>query len=215
MNKDLVLGLDISTSCTGLCLLEDDCSIPLLLHPLKFPKDVDFWDKVDFMKKEISEKLESYKSRIRLIVIEEPLKSFKQGFSSADTITTLIRMNGITSDHARLLTGTRPTYIHVGMARSLAGIKLKSGSESSYKDQIVDWVTQTKLPQLQWAKTKTGNFKPEVGDMCDSYVLALAGQSKDFEQALQKKVDDKKKRKDKIKKDKQAIFDFADELLSN
>lgn len=211
MEKKYVLGLDISTSCTGVCLMEDNNII--LLFPIKFSKDSSFWEKADQGKKELSDKLSQYKNKISSIIVEEPLKSFKSGFSSADTISTLIKMNGILSDHARTLTGVAPAYIHVGMARSLAGVKLKANKEDSYKEQIVDWVTGTKLPNFNWEKTKTGNFKPEVGDMCDAYVLALAGSSDKFDDSLEKKKQEKLKKKNKRKKEKEEMKETVVDLL--
>ena len=122
----LVLGLDVSTSCTGICILDADVTEPTngnhirLLDRIEFKKCKSFWDKADVVEKKLSE---FKNSGITEFCLEEPLLGFSKGMSSAATITTLMRFNGIASYIARCIFGTDPVYIAAASARKLAGVK--------------------------------------------------------------------------------------------
>ena len=60
------------------------------------------------------------------VFIEENLQSFRSGFSSAQTLSTLARFNGMVSQVCYSEFGIIPEYINVNSARKNLGIKIIS-----------------------------------------------------------------------------------------
>lgn len=87
----MILGLDISTSCTGVTILDYTGRV-VLNDYWKFKED-DMFDKLERAKKEIRELKKKYP--ITEVFVEESLQAFRPGFSSAKTILTLAKFNGI------------------------------------------------------------------------------------------------------------------------
>jgi Holliday junction resolvasome RuvABC endonuclease subunit len=170
-----ILGLDISTSIIGACVLDEQFNIIKLTH-IDFKKCKDFWEKVDFARDALSKIIDEYK--IDKFCVEEILLNFSPGFSSAGTIITLAKFNAIVSMIVREKLNTNPIYISASHARKLCGLKMLSKAKSggiSYKEQVVKYLTEGCLKHIEFPKTKTGKYKPFVGDLCDSFVMAKAG----------------------------------------
>ena len=176
----MVLGLDISTSCTGWCVLTSNGTlvemgyVPLIKHRDMFRKADSITDSLlgVLLRHPMSE-----------IVIEENLQAFRPGFSSARTLMTLARFNGIVSYICYHTLKIEPSFINVNMARRALGIKIvrKKDGGSPTKQQILDWVsTQLEGEDYKWPSKilKSGPRKGQVileqfcYDMADSYVIA-------------------------------------------
>src|SRR5690606_8993230 len=80
------------------------------------------WCTADRVLSGISELTKLY--HIDDLYIEEDLKKFKRGASSASTITTLAKINGIVSYNARCIMSTEPQHISAAIARSWCGVKI-------------------------------------------------------------------------------------------
>ncbi|MBG17554.1 MAG: hypothetical protein CMB77_04300 [Euryarchaeota archaeon] len=113
------------------------------------------------------------------IVIEENLQAFRPGLSSAKTIVTLARFNGVCTYIASEVFGINPEFMNVNAARKLVGIKINRKSKKSTKEQILEFV-QNKDSSLQWP-TKVLKSGPRRGnvilvkecyDMADAYIIA-------------------------------------------
>jgi hypothetical protein len=195
----IILGLDVSTSCTGLCVVDSDVtpdkqgSHILLLEAIEFKGCKTFWDKADRVKTSL-EKIElqffirhgahgnppvdGYRvgqDQIDRVVLEEPLMGFRPGMSSAQTITQLMRFNGIVSYIARNVFNKEPEYIGSAHARKLCGIKLQKTSVAGpQKEQVFSHMSQHDLSYVTWPVTKTGKTVPWSRDACDAYVIARA-----------------------------------------
>ena len=93
----MILGLDVSTSITGVSVINRKGDI-LLCEAIdtrnknKFPS---LLSKASFIKSKLREIKNTHK--IDEIYIEESLQSFRSGFSSAKTLSTLSKINGIVS----------------------------------------------------------------------------------------------------------------------
>ena len=74
----IALGLDISTSCIGICLLRENEI--LLLDHLDLKKYKTLWTKSDEFRIKITEILNSF-GKIDVLAIEEPLLGFSKGMS--------------------------------------------------------------------------------------------------------------------------------------
>lgn len=174
------LGLDISTSVVGVCVLDAASGKMLHLSHQKLTKYTDEYDKAD----NFDSSWIDLNWKIRKVYIEEAAKKFSPGFSSADTIMTLGRFNGILSYQVYSWTGIKPVMVNVRSARSRLSIKI------DYKDKTKD--TKTKVfevvssrnPSFPWLThtAKTGKFKGQIvydkvnQDMADAWVIARGGQ---------------------------------------
>ena len=167
----MILGLDISTSITG----------ATVIHSGKI-LETKFWDtrnkrhfptiyhKAQFIKNKIEEIKDKYE--ITHVYVEQSLHSFRSGFSSAQTLSTLSRFNGIISWVCWDMLKIEPTMIASTSARKRAGVSIKRGDNA--KEKVLQFVLDN-YPQITIEYTKHGNPKPGTLDMCDSIVIALAG----------------------------------------
>ena len=176
----MILGLDISTSCTGWCVLDSSGNL-IDMGMIGLAKKKSVYLKADCTRAVLKEIQSSYK--IEKVYIEENLQSFRTGFSSAKTLSTLARFNGIVSFISYETFGIEPVHINVNSARKSLGIKLvrkKDGGRPT-KDQVLDWVQLNTVFSWPIKKLKSGPRKgeeindPGCFDMADAYVISLAG----------------------------------------
>ena len=167
----MILGLDISTSITGVTVIQNGKIIDSYFldtrNKNKFPS---LYDKATL----IREKMTSLKERhnISNIYIEQSLHSFRSGFSSAQTLSTLSRFNGIVSWLCYEIFKIQPEMIAATSARKQAGVAIKRGDNA--KEKVLQFVIDN-YPNIKIQYTKHGNPKPGTLDMCDSIIIALAG----------------------------------------
>ena len=108
----MILALDISTSITGFCIFNKwDC---VHIGHIDLRKEKDFFKKVDLVKNKIEELHKKY--NFEDVAIEEAFQSFGRGLSSAKTLFTLAKFNGIIQYNVFSL-GIQPTVINVNNAR--------------------------------------------------------------------------------------------------
>ena len=113
-----------------------------------------------------------YGKQIGAVYIEQSLQSFRSGFSSAKTISTLARFNGIVSWLVFDQLQIKPEYIAATSARKLCGIKVSRGQKAK---QVVLKFLLDNEPSFVIDYTRNGNPKPESYDKADSIVIARAG----------------------------------------
>jgi hypothetical protein len=185
MNK-LIVGLDVSTSVTGFCVLDSslgnsqDGSHILHLDRIEFKGSETLWKKAD----KVAESLQDLKTKHHDVAwqlsLEEPLLGFQKGMSSAATITTLMRFNGIVSYIGRNIFGVEPEYISAAHARKLCGIKMQRTSVAgmSGKEQVFKYMSENDLKHVVWPKKKNGKDVDWSRDATDAYVIAHAASLK-------------------------------------
>lgn len=198
----MILGLDISTSITGITVLDKDGDI-ILNEAWDLRKYKDFFQKANYVSeqinsfhKKISPQSEEIKTRravgleklgpvptavpfmldpfsqVEAIYIEQSLQSFRSGFSSAKTLSTLARFNGVVSWMCYKSFAVEPKYIAATSARKLCGIKVPKGTKA--KQVVIKYIIDN-VPDVLIEYTKHGNPKPQCFDMADSWVIARAG----------------------------------------
>jgi len=163
----MILGLDISTSITGITLLDRDGKIVYNLA-VDTRKYKDFFEKAEVVEiaiKDLGIKPEQ-------IFIEQSLQTFRSGFSSAKTLSTLSRFNGVVSWLCYKIFAIKPQYIAATSARKQAGIKVPKGVKG--KQAVMKHVIDN-VPEVAIEYTRAGNPKPECFDKADSWVIARAG----------------------------------------
>ena len=165
----MILGLDISTSITGVTIIDDDGNV-ILNEAWDTRKYKNFFKKACV----IHGKLEdiSYKYKLTHIYIEQSLQSFRSGFSSAKTLSTLSRFNGVVSWMCYSFFNIEPEYIAATSARKKCGIKIPKGTKA--KQEVIKFVLDN-VPDVDIMYTKHGNPRPECFDKADSWVIANAG----------------------------------------
>tara|TARA_Y100000034_G_C6740085_1_gene328366 strand:+ start:28 stop:594 length:567 start_codon:yes stop_codon:yes gene_type:complete len=178
-----VLGLDVSTACTGWCVLHHDGTLAEM-NSIPLGKYKSVYKKAHAVSIALSDIVIRYD--IHRIYIEENLQSFRRGFSSAQTLSTLARFNGIVSLLAYQALDIEPVHINVNAARKCLGLKLisKKKGGAPTKQQVFEWVSgNISVVGYTWPhKTmKSGPRKgltvldPVAFDMADAYVIARAG----------------------------------------
>ena len=175
-----VLGLDISTSCTGWCILDGQCKIVEIGY-IDLSKTKGIFKKSAEVESKI---LEIFKKHsIERIFIEENLQSFRSGFSSASTISTLAKFNGIVSFICYKTFKIEPEFFNVNAARKILGIKLvrKKDGGLPTKEQLMMWAKENIDYKWPVKKLKSGPRKgitvpdPRSYDMVDAYIVSHAG----------------------------------------
>jgi Holliday junction resolvasome RuvABC endonuclease subunit len=182
----MVLGIDISTSITGFAILDKDGelvyseSIDLRKYKTIFRKSVEIKEKIlDIFEEFVVDNY--HEDIVDHIYIEQSLHMFMRGKSSAKTLSTLTRFNGIVSWLIYELFEIEPEYIGATSARKHAGIRVPRGQKA--KEVVMKFLLDNE-PKFVIEYTTQGNPKPEAFDRADALVVAKAGYS--IEQARSK-----------------------------
>ena len=165
----MILGLDLSSSITGLCILDSDGNIALKDY-IDLRKEETFFDKINLAKGRLLNILKE--NNIEQIWIEQSLQAFRPGLSSAKTLLTLAKFNGIISWILYEHTGIMPDYIGASSARKKCEIKIPRGEKA--KKVVLNFLLDNE-PSFVVEYTKFGNVKQHFFDIADAIVIAKAG----------------------------------------
>lgn len=177
----MIIGFDISTSITGVAIVAEGELVYYDSIDLRKYKDV--FDKTIAFKEKLLDLYEMYQLDneslmgdsdypIEHIYIEQSLHMFMGGKSSAKTLSTLTRFNGIVSWLIYELFEIKPKFIGATSARKQAGIKVPRGQKAK---QVVLQHLLDNEPAFKIEYTKHGNPKPDSFDKADAIVIAKAG----------------------------------------
>ena len=173
------LGLDISTSNVGFAVLDNSFNL-IYADVLTLSKEKTLVDKADKVGLRLSEISQEFS--ISKIAIEQNLQAFRPGFSSAKTLFTLARFNGVVTYLLSKTWDLDVNEINVNHARKVVGLKINRKSDKKTKEQVWDWVSSQDLGNFEWPyKTITrGTRKGHVilaeqaYDIADAYIIATA-----------------------------------------
>jgi Holliday junction resolvasome RuvABC endonuclease subunit len=177
----MILGLDISTSCTGVCILNSEGE-PIHFSRVDLVKIENFFEKVKKVKSHILNLMMQYP--IKKIAVEDYLTSFARGRSSSSTLFKLAKFNGIIQWVCYNDLNIQAYPINVNNARKINNITVISQKKTSEhtKDQVLrqvkeiigeSYIFPTKI-------LKSGDRKGEeviekcAYDMADAFVIAKA-----------------------------------------
>ena len=152
----MILGLDISTSATGYCVLTESGDV-VELDWIALVKTKELVNKGFIFKNKILELVKKYPD-LKSVYIEQAFQRYGAGMSSANTITRLAAFNGICQYICAEQFKAVPELISVSESRKLCGIKtistkvLQSGPRKGLEIII-----------------------PQSRDMADAWVIATAG----------------------------------------
>ena len=165
----MILGLDISTSITGATIIDDSGKV-IYNEAWDLRKYKDFFEKATVVKNKILQLEDTF--LINKVYIEQSLQSFRSGFSSAKTLSTLSRFNGVISWLCYNTLEVKPEYIAATSARKKCGITVPKGTKA--KQVVIKHIIDN-VPSVLIEYTKHGNPKPHCYDKADSWVIARAG----------------------------------------
>jgi len=173
----MILGLDISTSITGYTVLDHGGNILACDH-IDLRKEKNFFKKIQIVRKCLEDIEGEYP--IEQVYVEQSLQSFRSGFSSAQTLSLLSKINGIVSWLCYNMFYGEPKYLAATSARKLCGIKVPKGQKA--KAVSLQFVVDS-VPGFEVEYTRHGNPKAGYADRSDSYVIAKAGWIREREEA--------------------------------
>ena len=173
----MILGLDISTSITGYTVLDEGGAIVVCDH-IDLRKEKNFFKKIEIVYDRLETLDDDYK--IEQVYIEQSLQSFRSGFSSAQTLSLLSKINGIVSWICYNFFYKEPKFLAATSARKLCGIKVPKGQKA--KKVSLQFVVDS-VPGFEVQYTRHGNPKAGYADRSDSYVIAKAGWIREREEA--------------------------------
>jgi len=191
----MILGVDISTSITGFAIVTDNVLVYYDSIDLRKYKGV--FAKTIAMKEKLMDIYEMYQLDnddrlvgdsefpIEHIYIEQSLHMFMGGKSSAKTLSTLTRFNGIVSWLLFELFEMEPQFIGASSARKRAGIKVPRGEKA--KQVVLKYLLDNE-PTFKIQYTSKGNPKPESFDRADAIIIARAGDIIEREKETQDSV---------------------------
>ena len=164
----IILGLDLSTSITGATVLDREgntllCESWDTRNKNKFPL---LFHKAQFVRKSLF----GLQYPITKIYIEQPFTFFNSGGSTAKTMATLQRFNGIISWICYNDLNMIPEYVTATQARKLCDLKVPRGTKA--KEVALQFFLDNGN-EIEY--TKHGNPKPGSYDRADSWVIAKAG----------------------------------------
>jgi hypothetical protein len=181
INMKYFLGLDISTSCTGVCLVDENEQV-VVFDAVKLTSSTlhTMWDKADRGIEEIKKLVGDKK--VERIYVEANAKMFSKGFSSADTLFTLAKFNGLISYLSHKAFNAEVVDVNVTSARKAVGFKNTKTDKRPVKDRVFEYVTALH-PEFPWKKhvAKTGSqkgkeiYNTEMKDATDSWVICVGG----------------------------------------
>lgn len=167
----MILGLDISTSITGITVLDDTGAVVLFdMVDMRSKKFTSFFNKADAVERRLVQLKSTY--NIDKIFIEQSLQAFRPGLSSAQVILTLGKFNGIVSWICYKIFGFEPQYIGASTARKALEIKVERGQNA--KEIVLKRVLELEKG-FHVEYTPKGNPVAGSYDRADSYVIARAG----------------------------------------
>ncbi len=166
-----ILGLDISTTAIGICILNEK---EILLLDYVKPFGSDFLKKLDSSSSELINKLKPFK--IDYIYAEKPNIMFSKGLSRAQVIAVVLRFNG-----ALLFTLYREFNVlpKEVMASSARKKVIGKGKFQDAKKAVFDYVYSIVGDSINWPKKERGQnkgkFANECFDIADAYIIAKYG----------------------------------------
>ena len=169
----MILGLDVSTSITGATVMTLTGEV-LYCEAWKFQNKRYYPDLIS-KAEEVRNLLLAIKEEydIEAVFIEQSLFAFMRGKSSAKTLLTLSKFNGIVGWLVWDVFGIQPEFLGATQARRACGVPKKQKGED-IKKVVLKFLLDNE-PNFSYNITKNGNPQPGTYDRADSLIIAKAG----------------------------------------
>lgn len=175
----MILGIDISSSVTGVTFLDDngkwiDSKYIDLRTTTKKSKEQfkDLFDKIDHCVERFKAWKELSEDEVKQIHIEEALSKFTPGRSSIHTLETLFKINHSLSYELYKIFNIKPTYWHPGTVRKINGLKIPKGADT--KQEVFNFCIKHFPEFAAILPSDLPKSNPWI-DAADSLLIARAG----------------------------------------
>jgi len=173
----MILGVDISTSITGVAIIDNDGKL-IECAACDLRKYKGFFEKTLQFREFTLDLADKYctlfnKVGVVHIYIEQPFTFFNSGGSSAKTMAALQRFNGVASWMFYEIFELEPQYVGANQARKKVGLKIPRGKKA--KQVVMEHLLSTD-DDFNVEYTYRGNPRPQYYDMADALIVARAGQ---------------------------------------
>ena len=165
----MILGLDVSTSRIGWAVVNDKQEL-VDSNFFKTNKNHSLEERAVEVKENIIDPIMALHD-ITEIRIEEPFMMFSGGKTTARTMSSLQRFNGMVSLVAHQALGRPATLVGATTARSRCGIKVPRGTKA--KQVVMMWCA-SEYDNFIMEYTRHGNPKPGLDDEADAIIVALS-----------------------------------------
>ena len=167
-----ILGLDISSSKIGIALLDSDEIV--ISEVLKFKTSMSLEERAEIFEQRMRQINEQHV--VYDVFVEQPAMMFKGGKTTAFTMATLQRFNGMCCYVVNIVFEMEAELINPLSARSALDIKVPRGIPSKEKKRVlIEWVKERFDEDFATSLTRHGNYSPGVDDRADAVIVALAG----------------------------------------
>ena len=165
----MILGLDVSTTRIGWAIIDEKQEL-IDSDFFKTDKKMSLEERAVEVRKNIIDPIMALYD-IKEMRIEEPFMMFSGGKTTARTMSSLQRFNGMVSLVAHLALGRPATLVGATTARSRCGIKVPRGTKA--KQMVMMWCA-SKYDKFIMEYTRHGNPKPGLDDEADAIIVALS-----------------------------------------
>ena len=164
-----ILGLDISSSKIGIALLDKEEIV--ISEVLKFKSSMSLEERAEKRMQQINDHHVIYD-----VFVEQPAMMFRGGKTTAFTMATLQRFNGMTCYIAYKVFEMEAELVNPLSARSVLGIKVPRGIPPKDKKRfIIERMAERFDGSFKYEMTRQQNPQPGTDDRADALVVALAG----------------------------------------
>lgn len=170
--KNVILGLDVSTSKIGIAVMDYDKKI-VSSDVIKYKPETPLEEKAKLLENKLAKLSKFY--AITDIFVEEPFVAFGGGKTTAQTMAKLQRFNGMCCYTIYNLFEFCPAMVNVRNARNKLGIKIPRGLKQNETKRIIIEYVQQNHPEFTFTTTAHGNPVPGTDDKADAVVIALYG----------------------------------------
>lgn len=172
----MILGLDISTSITGYCLLTDEGEFVKAEYIDLRNVEKSFNVKAHVIRCVFE--LEPLMSEVTSVFIEDKLSGFSGGRTMQKTIVVLAGFNALVSHISFNVTGLEPVHIHTSTIKALMvkeGLVIPKGTKGAEKKRVTTKFVRDRFKEFKYEETRNGNPKVYCYDMADAWTAARSG----------------------------------------
>lgn len=168
----MILGIDISTSVIGWCVINENEKVLDVGHLEFDKKQKSLYKKLAEFDNLLFEIKDKY-GRYFKIFVESPLF----GSNNQNVVNLLQRWNGMCCAQIYWSFGVEPVLIPNVSALKAVGIKIPKGTKGLERKKFIFEHTKSQgfFPVEKVEYKRTGNLKNYIFDMSDAIVIALAG----------------------------------------
>ena len=169
----VTIGLDISSSKVGIAVFDPDENI-ILSEVIKFKTNTTLEVRAHKFERRMRE-IDAHHV-IYDVYVEQPAIMFRGGKTTAFTMATLQRFNGMCCYIVNVVFEMEAELINPNSARSTLGIKVPRGiPPRAKKNFIIERMSERFGDNFTYNMTRQGNPQPGTDDRADALVVALAG----------------------------------------